>query len=216
MSWDLSLHVLTDESVPLDRLPDVVDAAVTGGATVIQLRAKHADAAEIVRQAVQLSDVIAGRAAFVIDDRLDAALAAIDASARVDGVHLGQSDVPPTLARRLLGPDALIGWTANTLEHFAAAAAFPEGTIDYLGVGVIRPTATKKNHPEALGVDGFGKLITHTQFPCIAIGGVHTDNTADLIRAGGAGIAVVSAVCAAPDPLAATRAFRSEIDGVLR
>lgn len=214
MTVDLRLHVLTDESVPFARLLEVVDAAVANGAGVVQLRAKRASAREQLRQAAALADVIRSRAALVVDDRLDVALAARDAGVRVDGVHLGQSDVPPQVARRVLGADALVGWTANTSEHLAAAAAMPGGTIDYLGVGVIRPTATKPDHPAPLGVAGFARIVAATPFACVAIGGVRTDDAAALRAAGAAGIAVVSAVCAADDPGAAARAFVTRFEAV--
>ena len=207
MSADLALHLVTDHRVPFARLLDVVDAAIDGGVTVVQLRDKTASARDLIAYAVAVSDVVAGRAAFVVDDRLDVALAARDAGARVDGVHLGQSDVPPQLARRLLGADAIVGWTANTPAHLDAAHAMPAGTIDYLGVGVIRPTATKADHPEPLGVAGFAGLAEATPLPCVAIGGVVADDVAPLRAVGAAGVAVVSAICAADDPRAAAAAF---------
>lgn len=203
----LALHLVTDERLPFERLRTVVADAVDGGVTIVQLRAKSLDARTLLAQAVALSRVVAGRAAFVVDDRLDVVLAARDAGARVDGVHLGQSDVPPQSARRALGPDAIVGWTANTPAHLATAAAMPAGTLDYLGVGVIRPTTTKPDHPEPLGLAGFAALAGSTPLPCVAIGGVRVDDVADLHRAGAAGVAVVSAICGAPDPAAAARAF---------
>ncbi len=207
MSADLSLHLVTDHRVPFARLTGIVDAAIDGGVTVVQLRDKTASARDLIACAVALADVVAGRAAFVVDDRLDVALAARDAGARVDGVHLGQSDVPPQLARRLLGADAIVGWTANTPVHLDAAHAMPAGTIDYLGVGVIRPTATKADHPEPLGIAGFAGLAEATPLPCVAIGGVVADDVAPLRAVGAAGVAVVSAICAADDPRAAAAAF---------
>ncbi|MFH8249271.1 thiamine phosphate synthase [Microbacterium sp. B2969] len=212
---DLSLHLVTDERLSFPRLTAVVDAAVDAGVTVVQLRSKAADAGELLVQAIVLSRVIAGRAAFVVDDRLDIVLAARDAGARVDGIHLGQRDLPPVAARRLLGAEALIGWTANTPAHFAAAAELPEGTLDYLGVGVIRPTATKPDHPAPLGVAGFAALARSTDFPCVAIGGVTAADAAALRDAGAAGIAVVSAICGADDPGAAGRAFVDAFAGAV-
>ncbi|GAA2975961.1 thiamine-phosphate diphosphorylase [Microbacterium terrae] len=206
---DLSLHLVTDERLPFERLVGVVDAAAAGGVGVVQLRAKHVSARELIAQAVALSAVVGGRAALIVDDRLDVVLAARDAGACVDGVHLGQSDVPPETARRLLGAQALIGWTANTPAHLASAAAMPMRTLDYIGVGVIRPTATKADHPEPLGYDGFAALASATPLPCVAIGGVGVADAAPLRSAGAAGLAVVSAVCGAADPEAAARAFRS-------
>ena len=205
---DLSLHLVTDHRLPFARVVEVVDAAAGAGVGVIQFRDKTASGRALFDRATALADVIAGRAAFVIDDRVDIARAARDAGVRVDGVHLGQSDLPVASARRLLGTKSLIGWTANTPEHFAAADALPPGTLDYLGVGVIRATSTKPDHPKPLGVHGFAALVASTVLPCVAIGGIGLDDIAALRRAGAAGVAVVSAVSGADDPAAASRALR--------
>ncbi len=206
---DLSLHLVTDHRVPFSRLRDIVDEAVTAGVTVVQLRDKLATGGELFARTLDLADVVAGRCPLVVDDRLDIVLAARDRGARVDGIHLGQSDLPVDAARALLGRGALVGWTANTPAHLAAAAAFPEGTVDYLGVGVIRATATKPDHPQPLSVDGFAELAASTALPCVAIGGIGVDDVAALRRAGAAGVAVVSAVCAADDPGAVVRELRA-------
>lgn len=216
MTWDLSLHVLTDDSVADAQLINIVGEAVSAGATVIQLRAKNQPAREQVALAAALSHVIDGRAALIVNDRLDVALAARFAGARIDGVHLGQSDVSPVAARALLGPAALIGWTADTPAHVAAAAAMPPTTLDYLGTGAIHPTATKPDAPDALGVDGFAALVRATPLPCVAIGGITIDDVTPLTAAGAAGVAVVSAVLSAPDPGAATAALRAALHGSAR
>lgn len=208
----LAVHLVTDDRVPFDRLVDVVDAAVGAGVDVVQLRAKSISARELLRQAVAMSDVIDRRCLLLLNDRVDVAVAAREAGALVDGVHLGQADVPPETARRLLGAHAVIGWTANSPEHRVAASALRSGTVDYLGVGVIRPTSTKPDHPPALGIDGFAAFATSTTVPCVAIGGVRLSDVAPLREAGAAGIAVISAICGADDPAAASRAFRSAAD----
>lgn len=205
---DLSLHLVTDHRMPFARVVEVVDAAAGSGASVVQFRDKDACGRDLFDRVTALADVIAGRATFVVDDRVDVALAARAAGARVDGVHLGQSDLPVIAARWLLGPDALIGWTANTPAHFVAAAGLPAGTVDYLGVGVIRATATKPDHPQPLGVDGFAALVASAPLPCVAIGGIEVGDVRGLRGAGAAGVAVVSAVSGADDPAAATRELR--------
>lgn len=205
---DLSLHLVTDHRMPFADVVDIVDAAAGSGASIVQFRDKDASGLDLFDRVMALADVIAGRAAFVVDDRVDVVLAARAAGARVDGVHLGQSDLPVVAARRLLGLDALIGWTANTSAHFTAAAALPAGTVDYLGVGVIRATATKTDHPRPLGVNGFAELVASAPLPCVAIGGIEVGDVAPLRRAGAAGVAVVSAVSGAEDPASATRALR--------
>ncbi|WP_203582049.1 thiamine phosphate synthase [Microbacterium hibisci] len=208
----LALHLVTDDRVPFERLVEIVDAAAGAGVDVVQLRAKSVTARELLRQALALSDVIDRRCLLLINDRVDVAVAARDAGARVDGVHLGQGDLPPETARRLLGPHAVIGWTANAPAHRDAASAFPPGTLDYLGVGVIRPTSTKPDHPPALGVDGFAAFAAEAPLPCVAIGGVGRDDVLALRVAGAAGIAVVSAICGADDPAASAQAFRAAAD----
>ena len=208
MTADLSLYLVTDAaSCGARGVVETVRQAVDGGVRIVQLRDKTATDAEITAQLVELSTVIDGRALLVVNDRLDAALAARAQGARVDGVHLGQGDASVLRARELLGPDALIGLTANTPTHLDAVLALPAGTVDYLGVGVIRPTRTKPDHPPALGVDGFRTFAAASPLPCVAIGGIGLEDTAVLRDAGAAGVAVVSALCAAVDPRAAAAEF---------
>ncbi|MFJ2370452.1 bifunctional hydroxymethylpyrimidine kinase/phosphomethylpyrimidine kinase [Microbacterium sp. NPDC087665] len=208
MIADLSLYLVTDTALCGDRgVVETVRQAVDGGVRIVQLRDKTASDAEIVDQLVALSHVIDGRALLVVNDRLDAALAARGCGARVDGVHLGQGDASVLRARAELGSDAVIGLTANTAEHLAAVLALPAGTVDYLGVGVIRPTSTKPDHPQTLGVDGFRAFAAASPLPCVAIGGVGVDDVDDLRAAGAAGIAVVSALCAAEEPRSAAEDF---------
>ena len=205
---DLSVHLVTDERVTFDRLLEIVDAAVDAGIPVVQLRDKTASTRALLERALAMSALIAGRARFVLNDRVDVALAARSAGARIDGVHLGQSDLPPVYARALLGADALIGWSAQTPAQLRAAADLPTGTLDYLGVGAVRATATKPDHPTPLGVAGFRVTAAATALPCVAIGGVGAADADALMRPGegaAAGLAVVSAVCQATDPARAAR-----------
>lgn len=209
MNVDLSVYLVTDPELCGPRgVVETVRRAVAGGVRFVQLRDKTATDAHIVDQLVELSAVLDGRALLVVNDRLDAVLAARERGARVDGVHLGQGDASVLRAREMLGPDAIIGLTANTLEHLEAVRALPAGTIDHLGVGVIHPTSTKPDHPPALGIDGFRAFAAASPLPCVAIGGVGLDDVVALRDAGAAGVALVSALCAADDPRAAARTFR--------
>ena len=209
MNADLSLYLVTDPELCGARgVVETVRQAVDGGVRMVQLRDKSATDAEIVEQLVELSRVIDGRARLVVNDRLDAALTARERGARVDGVHLGQGDTSVLRAREALGPDAIIGLTANSAAHLDAVRALPPGTVDHLGVGVIRPTLTKPDHPPALGIDGFRAFVEESPLPCVAIGGVSIDDTEALQEAGAAGLAVVSALCAAEDPGRAAAGFR--------
>lgn len=209
MNADLSLYLVTDAALCGDRgVIETVRRAVDGGVRIVQLRDKAATDAETVDQLIALSEAIDGRALLVVNDRLDAVVAARARGARVDGVHLGQGDASVLRAREALGPDALIGLTANTRAHLDVVGALPAGTVDYLGVGVIRPTATKPDHPAPLGVEGFREFAANSPLPCVAIGGVDIDDTEALRDAGAVGLAVVSALCGAKDPAVAAGEFR--------
>lgn len=206
MNLDLSLYLVTDPELCGERgVVEVVRDAVAGGVSIVQLRDKAATDAEITAQLAELASAIDGRALLLVNDRLDAALEARRLGIRVDGVHLGQGDANVSRARELLGPDAIIGLTANTAAHVDAVASLPAGTVDYLGVGVIRPTTTKPDHPPALGIDGFRAIAAATRMPCVAIGGVGLGDVEQLRAAGAAGVAVVSALCAADDPRVTAR-----------
>lgn len=197
---------------------DVVAAALRGGATFIQLRAKHADARELTAMAEAIAAVIAqaGKAdtvAFVIDDRVDAAWQCRELGIKVDGVHIGQDDMAPEQARDLLGPDSIIGLSAETLPHVKAANALPDGTIDYIGAGPLHYTATKPDAAaveadgtkHALGIAGAQLLCEASRYPVVVGGGVHADDVPALARTAADGWFVVSAIAAADDPERATR-----------
>ena len=198
---DLSAYFVTDAALSGERgVVEIVRAAVAGGVTAVQLREKDASTRELFELTVRVSEVTAGRAALLINDRVDVYLAARAAGVVVDGVHLGQRDLPVHLARTLAGAQAVLGLTANTPEQLAAVHALAPGTVNYLGVGVIRPTTTKPDHPAPLGLDGFARFAAVTPLPCVAIGGITVADAAGLRRVGAAGLAVVSAICAAADP----------------
>lgn len=210
---DLSVYLVTDtRQCGVRGVPAVVAAAVVGGVRTVQIRDHDASAAELLALVLAVAEVLDDSTTLLVDDRVDVALAARLAGARVHGVHVGQSDLPVAAARALLGPDAVVGLTANTTAHLDAVHALPAGTVDYLGVGVIRPTTTKPDHPAPLGIDGFAALAAATALPCVAIGGVDARDAAPLRAAGAAGLAVVSAICTAADPADAARILRSEWD----
>jgi len=121
-------------------------------------------------------------------------------------VHLGQDDMPPEQARRLLGPDALIGVSVRTADEARQAEL---AGASYLAANGIWATVTKTDFGEPLGVDMLVRLARATRLPLVAIGGIHAGNAAEIRRAGASGIAVVSAVMAAPDPEAACRELRA-------
>ncbi len=202
---DLSVYVITDRRLAEDRsILDVVRAAIRGGATVIQLREKEATTREMVELGQALLQITREAGVpLIVNDRVDVALA-IDA----DGVHVGQDDMPAAIARRLIGPDKILGVSAETVEE--ALAAQRDGA-DYLGVGDIYGTTTKPDAGPPIGLEGLRRIVEAVTIPCVGIGGITPENAAAVVKAGAAGVAVVSAVMAAPDPEEATRRLRDAV-----
>lgn len=203
LSFDLSLYLVTDRAMTASRgLVETVRAAAAGGATMVQLRDKEADDADLVARARALVEALAGTALRVIvNDRADIAVAA-----GAHGVHLGQDDGDPARARALLGPGAIIGQSAGDLGELARV---DPGLVDYVGIGPFASTATKGDAGAPLGAAGFARLRAATPLPAVAIGGIGPANAAQAIAAGADGVAVVSAICAASDPEAAARTLRA-------
>jgi thiamine-phosphate pyrophosphorylase len=197
INW--SLYVLTDRRAGGGRsLVDVVRAAIRGGATAVQLRDKQATTRELVELGRALLEVTRPAGVpLIVNDRIDVALA-IDA----DGAHVGQDDMPAPLARRLLGPDRVLGVSAGTVEE--ALQAQRDGA-DYVGTGDVYGTPTKADAGVPIGIAGLAEVVRAVSIPVVAIGGIQAENAAETVRAGAAGIAVVSAVIGAPDPEAAAR-----------
>lgn len=198
----LRLYLVTDRALCGDRgVAETVRRALAGGVTIVQLRDHEATTRELLDAARQLRAITADAGVpFIVDDRLDVALAA-----GADGVHLGQSDLHPVDARRVAGPDFVIGHSVSSVAQVAAMAEWPAGTVDHLGVGPVRATPTKPNAAAPLGFDGVREVVAAASVPTVAIGGITRADVAPLRSAGVDGVAVVSAVCAAPDPAAAAR-----------
>jgi len=140
----------------------------------------------------------------IINDRLDVALAV-----GADGVHVGQEDMPYETARRLMGPKAIIGLSVETWNDVERAESLD---CDYLGVSPVFATPTKTDTKEPWGVDGLAKIRAFSRHPLVGIGGLHAGNAEAVVLAGADGVAVVSAVCASPDPFQASR----ELTGIIR
>lgn len=206
------IHLVADSASTAGRpLPDIVEAAVRGGIETVQLRCKDMAGARFLQLVTACARHTAGRATLLVNDRVDVFLAARAAGASVQGVHVGQSDLPAALVRELIGPDAVLGLSAATDAQIEAANRLQSrspGTIDYLGVGAVHATPTKKDHPEPLGHAGLARAAGLSALPVIAIGGIGPADVAPLARAGAAGIAVVRAVCGADDPRAAAKNLR--------
>ncbi len=177
----------------------VAEAALKAGATAIQLRDKEATSRELLAMAEQLAPLTQHHSAlFLVNDRFDIALAV-----GAHGVHLGDDDTPVAEVRRVVPRDFVIGRSADTED--AARAAEAAGA-DYLGVGSVFGTSTKKEViGEAIGTEQLARVAHAVSIPVVGIGGVDASNAASVTRAGAAGVAVVSAVMKAVDPAAATR-----------
>lgn len=201
----LRLYLVTDQALTRGRsLEDVVAAAVAGGVGCVQLREKALATGEFLAQALALKRLLAPVGVpLVINDRIDVALAC-----GADGVHLGQSDLPPEEARRLLPPHVFIGWSVETPQDVRRAASLP---VDYLGVSPVFDTPTKTDTRPAWGLAGLRQVRAMTALPLVAIGGIHCGNAAEVLRAGADGLAVVSALCAADDPRAAALAMHEQM-----
>ena len=178
---------------------DVVHAAVRGGVTMIQLRNKTGDQSEVAYQARLIMNALRpGRIPLIINDYVDVA-----AYVEADGVHLGQGDCSPALAREILGPEAIVGLTAFTREHYEAID--PE-VVDYVGTGPVYPTKTDKGKP-VLGPENFADLIEHAPVPVVGIGGITTENPDGVMKAGADGLAMMRSVSEAEYPDIAANLF---------
>jgi len=199
------LCVLVAEGASRLTFDRLVREVIAGGADCIQLREKGLSDRVLLERARACRRAVgdAGEECiFIVNDRPDIAVLA-----QADGVHLGQDDMPPAEARRIVGPDALVG--VSTHEPAQIAAAEADGA-DYLGIGAVFPTATKEI--EVRGLEYVRVAARAASRPFLAIGGITLGNVRDVIRAGAPGVAVFSAVVASADPRAATRAFRDAID----
>lgn len=199
----LRLYLVTDRPLSLGRdLAWIVEEAVAGGVTIVQLREKDIDTREFVALGRRLKEILTPLGVpLIINDRVDVALA-VDA----DGVHIGQSDMPYDIARRLLGPDKIIGLSVETHEHVLDAN---ELDVNYIAVSPVYSTATKTDTAPPFGLEGLRQAVAATVHPVVAIGGMNAATAPDVFAAGVDGIAVVSAICSAPDPRAAAAALRT-------
>ncbi|MBR2790703.1 MAG: thiamine phosphate synthase [Eggerthellaceae bacterium] len=207
----MRLYAVTDRAWTDDAagrtLEAQVAAALAGGATCVQLREKHLDDADFLEEAFRIRDLCrAAGVPFFVNDNVGIALAV-----GADGVHVGQDDMPVAEVRRLVGPDMLIGVSAHTVDEALAAVA---GGADCLGVGAMFPTATKDD-AEAVTLEELAAICGAVDVGVVAIGGIKAETIPQFAGTGIAGVAVVSAIFAAPDTEAATRSLRREIDAIV-
>jgi len=191
------VYVVMDPDAPLP-VAEQARAAARGGAWAVQLRDKRASDAEMARLAGRLlAELEPLGVRLFVNDRIEVA--------RATGadLHIGQGDGDPRAARDRIGSDALLGLS---VEALAQCAAIPE-VVDYIGAGPVHPTATKPDAADPVGFDGLAHIVAASPVPVVAIGGLGPSDVPQLRMAGATGMAVVSAVCRAPDPEAATRAL---------
>jgi len=187
------LYLVTDDQQNLSTLIKVVEAAVAGGVTMVQVREKGDNIQSFINRAKAVKQVLQGtQVPLIINDRVDVALA-VDA----DGVHLGQSDMPVKLARKLIGSEKLLGLSIENDQQLLEANNLP---LDYIGLSAIFSTPTKTNIKKQWGIQGLEKAMQLSQFPIVAIGGINPTNLDHIIETGVDGVALVSAICHATSP----------------
>ena len=197
--FDPSLYlVVGPDDCPGGRMGAVVDAAVAGGVTMVQLRDKADDRDTRIERAKALMSRLRPLAVpLIVNDDPEAA-----AAAGADGVHVGPFDRPAAEARQIVGPDAILGLSVTAL---AEAADVNPDLVDYVGLGPVFPTPTKPDAAAPIGLEGLRAGCRALSVPVVAIGGIQAGNAGDVIRAGADGIAVVSAICSAVDPRSAVQ-----------
>ncbi len=187
------LYLILDPSASQTRsLDDTLRQSAQAGVRVVQYRNKTASMREAYAESLPLRKLAAELGVlFIVNDRCDLALA-VDA----DGVHLGQGDLPLDLARKVMGPEKLIGISTHNPDQVREASA---GKPDYLGFGPIFKPGSKQDHDPVVGIEGLRAIRALTSLPVFAIGGITVENVVEVMRAGANGVAVISAILKAPD-----------------
>jgi thiamine-phosphate pyrophosphorylase len=204
---DYSLYLVTDRELLGGKdLVTTVEQAILGGVTMVQIREKNLSTLNFFQCALLLKAITEKyNVPFIVNDRLDIALAV-----EADGLHIGQDDMPLSAARKLLGPDKIIGVSVSTVEQALLAQA---GSADYVGVGAVFPTATKTN-ANSVSLQSLEDIKRKITIPVVAIGGINENNISNVMATGIAGAAVVSAIVATPDPYASATKLRQLMKGV--
>ncbi len=196
---DLSLYVITESFGDISHMT-IAEAAYAGGAGVVQYRHKNASTREMLLNARVISEIAKNSGkALIINDRIDIALAV-----KADGVHLGPDDMPVSVARRIMGPMAIIGVSTGSIEEAIEAEA--EGA-SYIGVGCIYGTNSKPDAGDAIGIKIISEIKSVVNIPVVAIGGINITKVPELLQQGADGIAVISSITRAKNIKSATRDF---------
>jgi thiamine-phosphate pyrophosphorylase len=188
------LYFVTDRGLcGKKNLEEVVARAVKGGAAYVQLREKDISTRFFVEEAIRIKKLLEPyKVPLIINDRVDVALAC-----GAEGVHIGQDDMPYEIVCKLMGPKAIIGLSVETWEDVLVSQ---ELDVNYIGVSPVFATPTKTDTKGAWGLEGLVKIKAFSRHPLVAIGGINESNVREVIKAGADCVAVVSAICAAPDP----------------
>lgn len=189
---DLSLYLVTDNSEDVKKFLNTIEEAIKGGTTVVQLREKTADTLDFYDLALKVKEITSKyNVPLIINDRVDIALA-IDA----DGVHVGQSDMPCEVTRKLIGEDKILGVSASTIDE--AKKAQKDGA-DYIGTGAVFPTQTKDD-ADSVTKQELKEIVESIDIPVVAIGGINIENAHELADTGISGLSVVSAIMSSDNP----------------
>jgi thiamine-phosphate pyrophosphorylase len=200
------LYLVTDEKLCLGRpVAEVVEKAVSGGVTAVQLREKYLSTRDFVKRAFQLKKILSVyHVPLIINDRIDIALAV-----KADGIHVGQNDMPYDYFTKIIPGQMIRGLSVETPEQAAEAENYK---LDYLSVSPVFLTATKSELEHEWGLEGLRRLAAKTKHTLVAIGGINRSNAREVLKAGAKGIAVVSAICSAKDPRIAASELKSIIE----
>ena len=204
---DISAYLVIGQENCTRPVEEVVAAAVDEGFTCVQIRSKVVGAREMIATLEKSARVIrelgkSDSVALLVDDRLDVVLAAREAGIKVDGVHVGQSDIPVDVCRKFLGADSIVGLSANTAEIITTTDV---SQIDYFGVGALHATSTKTDAEKTLSFDEIAALVKISPRPIVVGGGVKLKDIPALAATGVQGFFVVSAVAGADNPRLAAR-----------
>ncbi len=212
-TFDPRLYFVVGPEDTVHSLADIVTKAILGGATLVQYRSKRGETRTQIEEASQIKYQLQSTdVAFLVNDRVDVALAV-----GADGVHIGQNDMPAKIARAKLGDDAILGLTVRSVNEAISA---PLDLVDYVSIGGVFDTKSKVNVDTPIGVQGLISIVNLLRrrgaTKIIAIAGIRESNVGIVMQSGVDGVAVVSAIAAAGDPVAVARTLRTKIDAVIK
>ena len=204
------VYLVTDRGLCGGRpLEEIIIQALKGGISFVQLREKEISTRSFVEEAGRIKQLLEPyKVPLIINDRVDVAVAC-----GAEGVHIGQEDMPYEIVRKIMGKKAIIGLSVETWEDVVASQKLD---VSYIGVSPIFATPTKTDTKGAWGLEGLARIKAFSRHPLVAIGGINESNVSEIVMAGAECIAVVSAICASPDPEAAARKINEIINSSLK